>query len=105
MMSGASGMNFNIMSNLVGENTAAAARAVGCTQNPDSQSTIQCLRNTPLEKLMDASVGLARRARPPFGEQFFAPSFDDDYIPDRPSVLLRKGDFVKGMKRDTFTWI
>lgn len=43
-----------------------------------------------------SSVNLSRQLRPPFGELSFYPSYDGDYIPDRPSVLLRKGSFVEG---------
>lgn len=96
-MSGATGTNFNIMSNMVADNTAKVATSVGCTSDPDSQETLNCLRNIPFEKLTDVSVGLARQARPPFGELFFSPSYDSDYITDRPSVLLRKGAFVKSV--------
>ena len=102
MMSGATGTNFNIMSDLVASNTATVAKSVGCTQqDPDSQAALTCLREISLETLMDVSVGLARRLRPPFGELAFYPSFDGDYIPDRPSVLLRKGRFVKGLSHST----
>lgn len=102
-MSGASGTNFNIMSDLVADNTATVARSAGCTQDdPDSEATLDCLRGVPLEKLSDISVSLARRLRPPFGELAFYPSYDRDYIPDRPSVLLRKGDFVQGIVFQTF---
>lgn len=97
MMSGATGTNFNIMSDLVAENTATVAKSVGCTDDPDSQATLKCLRNIPLKDLMDTSVELARNLRPPFGELAFYPSYDGDYITDRPSVLLRKGAFVKGI--------
>jgi hypothetical protein len=96
MMSGASGTNFNIMSDLVASNTAIVAKSVGCTDDPDSQAALNCLRHTPLETLMDVSVSLSRQLRAPFGELSFYPSYDGDYIPDRPSVLLRKGSFVKG---------
>ena len=95
-MSGATGLNFNIMSSMVADNTAKVARTVGCTSDPDSQEALNCLRCVNLERLMNASVGLARQARPPFGELFFSPSHDGDYITDRPSVLLRKRAFVKG---------
>ena len=96
MLSGATGTNFNIMSNLVASNTATVARSVGCTEDEHSQEMIDCLRNVPLERLMNVSVALARHQRPPFGELAFLPSYDGDYIPDRPSVLLRKGAFAKG---------
>jgi len=95
-MSGASGTHFNIMSDLIASNTATVTRSVGCTDDPDSQAALDCLRHTPLETLIDVSVNLSRQLRPPFGELSFYPSYDGDYIPDRPSVLLRKGSFVKG---------
>lgn len=95
-MSGATGTNFNIKSSMVADNTAAAAKAVGCSDNPDSQAMLECLRSVPFQDLTTASVGLARQARPPFGELFYSPSYDGDYIQDRPSVLLRKGSLVKG---------
>lgn len=109
MMSGASGTNFNIMSSLVADNTATVAESVGCTEverrtfgadlriQDNSQAILDCLREVPLESLMDTSVAIARQLRPPFGELAFYPSYDGDYISDRPSVLLRKGAFVKGI--------
>lgn len=97
MMSGATGTNFNIMSSMVADNTAKVAKSVGCTSDPDSQEALSCLRNVPFEKLTEASVGLARQARPPLGELFFSPSYDGDYITDRSSVLLRRGAFVKSL--------
>ena len=98
LMSGATGTNFNIMSNLVQDNTAAVAKFIDCNQDdPNSQATLECLRKAPFERLLNASVDLARQSRPPFGELAFYPSYDGDYIPERPSVLLRKGLFVKGI--------
>ena len=97
MMSGASGLNFNIMSDLVANNTATVAKRLECVKgDPDSELTLACLRNAPFEELMKVSVALSRENRPPFGELFFYPSYDGDYVPERPSVSLRKGDFVKG---------
>ena len=95
-MSGATGLNFNIKSTVVSDNTATVSRSLGCNDDLDSAAILACLRSAPLENLMDISVSLARKLRPPFGELSFYPSFDGDYILDRPSVLLRKGHFVKG---------
>ena len=102
MMSGATGTNVNIMSKLVADNTANVAQSLGCSQDPDSEATLDYLRNASLERLMDTSVQIARHSRPPFGELAFYPSYDDDYIVDRPSVLLRKGAFVKGIPSSFF---
>ena len=82
---------------MVADNTAKVAKTVGCTSDPDSQEALNCLRSISFERLMHASEGLARQTRPPFGELFFSPTHDGDYITERPSVLLRKGAFVKGV--------
>lgn len=96
-MSGATGLNFNVISSMVvADHTAKVAKTVGCTSDPNTQETLNCLRNISLERLMNISVDLARQAEPPFRELFFSPSLDGDYITDCPSVLLRKGAFAKG---------
>ena len=96
-MSGGTGTNFNVMGDVVASNTAKVANSVGCTDDSDSSETVKCLRSVPFEKLMNISVALARQQHPPFGELVFYPSYDGDYIPDRPSTLLRKGSFAKGI--------
>lgn len=91
-MSGGPGLNFNTKSDLVANNTAAVARGAGCAGNGQSpQETITCLRQAPVEVLTDLSVTAARAARPPFGEGFFFPTYDGDFLPDRPSQLVRAG--------------
>ncbi|PLB55452.1 alpha/beta-hydrolase [Aspergillus steynii IBT 23096] len=99
MMSGGPGLNFNSKPDLVAENTAAIARQVGCVEDSDDQSfkVLECLRNVPFETLTDLSVAASRAARPPFGEGFFYPTIDGDFIRDRPSQLMRAGKFVKGI--------
>ncbi|PVI04050.1 lipase [Periconia macrospinosa] len=99
MMSGASGLNFNTKSDLVANNTAAIAENVGCVKNGDSQSmeTLGCLRDVPFEVLTNISTAMSRAARPPFGEGFFYPTYDNDYVLDRPTELMRAGRFVKGI--------
>ena len=58
MMSGASGTNFNVMSSLVADNTATVAKSVGCQDDPDSLAVLECVRDVPLESLMNTSVEL-----------------------------------------------
>jgi carboxylesterase type B len=98
LMSGAPGVNFNTDSNLVSENTAEIARQVGCLKG-DSQSleTLQCMRSVPFETLTNLSVAASRAARPPFGEGFFYPTLDGDFLRDRPSELVRAGKIAKGI--------
>lgn len=101
MMSGASGLNFNVNSDLVANNTATVARSLDCIKSdPDSRATIACLQEVPMEKLMNVSVAYSRQLRPPFGELSFYPSYDADYIMERPSLSLRSGNFVKGKSVD-----
>lgn len=98
MLSGAPGQIFDGNRGTVAENTAAVAAAVGCVQKHDPQSvaTLKCLRQTPFELLTNTSVSMASAAHPPFGEAFFFPTHDGNYIPDYPSKLMRTGKFVKG---------
>lgn len=98
MMSGAPGLNFNTMSSLVADNTAMIAQQAGCVDGEaDSQTKaiLQCLREAPFEVLNNLSVSAMRAARPPFGEGFFFPTYDGDFILDRPSQLVREGRVVK----------
>lgn len=99
MMSGAPGLSFNFRSDIVAKNTAAVAEAAGCIRNGDSQSaeTLQCLRDAPAELLTNLSVSAARAAHPPFGELFFYPTYDGDFLPDRPTQLVRAGRIARGI--------
>ncbi|KAJ5083912.1 hypothetical protein NUU61_008491, partial [Penicillium alfredii] len=99
MISGGPGLNLNTKSDFVAQNTAAIAKQVGCTVDDNSQSekTLQCLREAPVEALTNLSVTAARSSRPPFGEGFFYPTYDGDFIRGRPSELMRAGKFVKGV--------
>ncbi|BAE55649.1 unnamed protein product [Aspergillus oryzae RIB40] len=99
-MSGGPGLNFNTKSDLVANNTAAIARRVGCAEEGEDQTleTLECLRDVPFDVLTNLSVTASRTARPPFGEGFFFPTFDGDFIRDRPSQLMRSGKFVKGIR-------
>lgn len=99
MMSGGPGLNFNTRSDLVANNTANIARQVGCVKNGDDQSvkTLKCLQEADVNILTNLSVSASRAARPPFGEAFFFPTLDGDFVQDRPSELMRQGNFAKGI--------
>ncbi|KAL4927486.1 Alpha/Beta hydrolase protein [Aspergillus undulatus] len=100
MMSGGPGLNFNSQPELVAENTVSIAREVGCIKDGSSgqdKATLSCLRSIPFEILTNRSVSAMRAARPPFGEGFFYPTIDYDFLPDRPSTLTRSGKFAKGI--------
>ncbi|KAJ5280742.1 alpha/beta-hydrolase [Penicillium angulare] len=99
MMSGGPGLNFNTKSQLVAEKTAAVAKQIGCTEkdNDESEEVLNCLRNVPFEAISNISVPMARSARPPFGEGFFYPTYDNDFVIDRPTESMRNGRFVKGI--------
>ncbi|KAJ6456566.1 lipase [Mycena vitilis] len=99
MMSGAPGLNFNAKSDLVANNTAAIAQQVGCLKEGEAQSeaTLECLRQAPVELLTNLSVTASRAARPPFGEGFFFPTYDNDFLPGRPSELVRVGKVARNI--------
>lgn len=98
-MSGAPGLNFNTKSDLVANNTASVAMEIGCTDkdNDQSQEVLECLREASVDALTNASVAMSRAARPPFGEGFFHPTYDSDFLQDRPTELMRAGKFVRGV--------
>ncbi|KAI9368166.1 Alpha/Beta hydrolase protein [Aspergillus egyptiacus] len=96
MMSGGPGLNFNSHPDLVARHTAAIAQQVGCGGNQDLQ-TLECLRGVPFEQLTNLSVTASREARPPFGEGYFYPTIDHDFLYDRPSQLSRAGKVAKGI--------
>ncbi|KAJ5437253.1 Carboxylesterase type B [Penicillium cf. griseofulvum] len=96
MMSGGPGLNFNSQPDLVASNMAAIAQQVGCSGEQDLQA-LECLQGVPFEQLTNISVAAARAARPPFGEGYFYPTIDEDFIQDRPSQLTRAGKFTKGI--------
>lgn len=98
-MSGSPGVNFNSHPDLVANNTAAIAQQVGCVSDGNGQDlqTLKCLRDAPFEVLTNLSVAAARTARPVFGEGYFYPTIDNDFIQDRPSRITRAGKFTKGI--------
>ena len=71
MISGASGLNFNIKSDLVANNTATVAEALNCVkEDPESDATLACLRTAPFDDLINVSVSLSRHKDLPLASFF-----------------------------------
>lgn len=99
-MSGPPGTALNMTSDATEIHTRAVAEIAGCPvendQNSDQQ-ILQCLRELPMNKLLDVAVEYSQRNHPPLGLFTFIPSIDGDFLPERQSALYRAGKFVKGI--------
>lgn len=95
-MSGPPGTALNVTSDVTERHTLAVAEELGCGADDDT-AVLKCLRAVPMQKLTEAAMDYSRANHPPAGLFTFIPSIDDDFIPDRHSVLYKSGQFVKGM--------
>ncbi|KAL9089893.1 MAG: hypothetical protein Q9159_002250 [Coniocarpon cinnabarinum] len=96
-MSGPPGTALNMSSDATTIHTKAVAERVGCAASLGADKTLDCLRQIPMDELLAKATDYAVAYHPPMGLFTFIPSVDDDILPDRPSVLLREGRFVKGV--------
>lgn len=90
MMSDTPGTQFDIDTDRVANTTIALAQAANCTQDPASDSFIECLRNTPFDALNDAQTKAIESEIPSF-----TTFVDGDFLVDRPSTLIREGKIMK----------
>ena len=95
-MSGPPGTSLNMASNATVSHTLAVARRLGCEDLESHKKVLSCLRKAPMEKLLAVATEHAISNHPPLGLFTFLPSIDGDFLPERPSILLRQGRFVKG---------
>ncbi|KAL9094760.1 MAG: hypothetical protein Q9165_003031 [Trypethelium subeluteriae] len=102
MMSGPPGTAINTTSDVTELHTRAVAEIVGCQTDPDTEM-IACLREVPMQKLLDAAMQYSAAVHPPNGLFTFIPSIDEDFLPDQPSRLFPNGRFVKGIN-SVFSW-
>ena len=96
MMSGPPGTAVNTTSNATALHTAAVAEKLGCNSSKNAD-VLSCLREVDMQTLLDTAMTYSIANHPPNGLFTFIPSVDDDFLPDRPSKLLRSGSFAKGM--------
>ncbi|KAI1397828.1 Alpha/Beta hydrolase protein [Hypoxylon fuscum] len=99
-MSGPPGTALNITSDATELHTLAVAKDLGCGEKDE---VLKCLRDVPMEKLVETAMEYSVNNHPPAGLFTFLPSVDDDFIPDRQSVLVKAGNFVKGIPM-VFGW-
>lgn len=99
-MSGPPGTALNMTSDATEIHTRAVAELAGCPfeQNKTSdEGILQCLRDLPMNKLLEVAVEYSQQNHPPLGLFTFIPSVDSDFLPERQSELYKAGKFVKGI--------
>ena len=94
-MSGPPGTALNMTSDATEIHTRAVAENVNCEQT-EEDDLLKCLREVPMQKLLDVSTQYSVQNHPPMGLFTFIPSIDGDMFPEKLSVLYKKGQFVKG---------
>ncbi len=94
-MSGPPGTALNMTSDATEIHTQAVARKVGCEQSEDN-ALLECLREVPMQKLLDVAMQYSAVNHPPVGLFNFIPSIDGDMFNEQLSVSYKKGRFVKG---------
>ncbi|KAL1613155.1 hypothetical protein SLS60_001387 [Paraconiothyrium brasiliense] len=102
VMSGPPGTAINMSSEATETHTRAVAEKLDCARE-DDREILQCLRDVPMEDLLNTAVDYSKQNFPPAGLFTFIPSVDGDYFPDRQSVLYKAGKFVKGIPM-VFGW-
>lgn len=95
VLSGPPGTGLNITSNVTEYHTKMVADKVGC-EGLENSEILSCLRDVPMQALIDSAMEYSVSNHPPSGLFTFIPSVDDDFIPERPSKMMREGSFVKG---------
>lgn len=99
-MSGPPGTALNMTSDATEIHTRAVAEAAGCPAEQDRSSDeeiLQCLRDMPMDRLLEVAVDYSQQNHPPLGLFTFIPSVDSDFLPDRQSTLYKAGKFVKNI--------
>ncbi|OTA99106.1 hypothetical protein M426DRAFT_68444 [Hypoxylon sp. CI-4A] len=101
-MSGPPGTALNITSDASRTHTLAVAEKLGC-QSEDGNEVLKCMREIPMDKLTETATEYAVANHPPVGGFTYIPLVDNDFIPDRHTVLYKSGKFAKGLPT-VFGW-
>ncbi|KAF2654544.1 alpha/beta-hydrolase, partial [Lophiostoma macrostomum CBS 122681] len=95
MMSGPPGTAVNMSSDAAVGHTLAVAERLEC--NGDDEEQLQCLRDVPMEKLLDVAMEYSVQNFPPAGLFTFIPCVDGDMFPESATKLYRERKFAKGI--------
>ncbi|KAI1475178.1 alpha/beta-hydrolase [Daldinia eschscholtzii] len=101
-MSGPPGTALNITKDASQIHTVAVAKELGCLTG-NGNDILKCLREVPMDKLIETAMDYSRANHPPAGLFTFIPLVDGDFIPDRHTVLYKAGRFVKDVPM-VFGW-
>ncbi|ORY56972.1 Alpha/Beta hydrolase protein, partial [Pseudomassariella vexata] len=102
-MSGPPGTALNMTSDATETHTRAVAEKLGCGNDKDDEGLLECLRGIPMNMLTETAMAYSVNNHPPAGLFTFIPSVDEDFLPERQSVLYKAGKFVKGIPM-VFGW-
>lgn len=93
-MSGPPGTALNITSDACEIHTRAVAQLLDCPEGSD-KDILQCLRDAPMEKLLEVAVAYSSQNHPPMGLFTFIPSIDSDLSPSVSLSCTNKVDSSK----------
>lgn len=96
LQSGAPAADSGVSGNGTYVNTMSVADATSCAAKSEEE-TLLCLRQLPMESLLDATLTLEATLAKASMQDTFYPVVDGDFIPDAPSRLVRAGRFYKNV--------
>ena len=78
--------------------TVRVANELKCTNEDGKvdEGSLKCLREAPLDALLNANLDVAHKTKPSLGFAAFSPVVDGVFLPQDTKELLRQGDFHKG---------
>jgi carboxylesterase type B len=101
-MSGPPGSALNMSDDAATFHTLQVAEKLQCNQE-EEEAQLKCLRQVPMQKLLEVSMEYSVANNLPAGLFTFIPTVDGDLVPDRSTQLYRNGQFAKGKPSDHST--
>lgn len=96
MQSGSPAGDPGVSGNFTVTSTTTVAQLAGCSSE-NSSEVLKCLRQLPMPELLQAVLQYENITANQTSQDIFFPTVDGDFIPEAPSVLLRRGLFHKNV--------